>query len=326
MSLYRLIDEESDRHSVSRLCRTLGVTRSGYYDWQRQPLSDRALADWLLTEQIRCIFDESEQTYGSPRIFKELKLGRGMQISEKRVARLMRQAGLVAIHSRKREGSTTRAKEHPAPDLVEHDFAVHGPDRLWVADFTQLTTWTGIAYIAVVADAYSRLCLGWAVRADETVELVLEALDMAIWRRGQMRAAGAIHHSEQGSQYTSFAFTRRLASERLVGSMGTVGDALDNAMCESLIGTMKIEKLNRQPWRSVEDVRTAVFDWIQTWYNRRRRHSGLGYLSPLERSCRPSSDGMSAILRPRPSAYPGRRSGEAVALHARSAASIVVQR
>ncbi len=283
MSLYRLIDEESERQPVSRLCRTLGVTRSGFYDWQRQPLSDRALADWLLTEQIRGIFTESEQTYGSPRMFKELKLGRGMQIGEKRVARLMRQAGLVSIYSNKRKGSTTRAKEHPlAPDLVQRDFSVDSPDRLWIADFTQRTTWEGTAYVAVVADAYSRLCLGWSVRSDKTVELVLEALDMAIWRRGQMRAAGAIHHSDQGSQYTSFAFTRRLAAEGLVGSMGSVGDALDNAMCESLIGTMRIEKLDRQSWRSVEDVRAAVFEWIETWYNRRRRHSALGYLSPLE--------------------------------------------
>lgn len=283
MSLYRLIDEESERQSVSRLCRTLGVTRSGYYDWQRQPLSDRALADWLLTEQIRGIFAESEQTYGSPRVFKELKLGRGMQVGEKRVARLMRQAGLVSVYSHKRKRSTTRAKEHPlAPDLVQRDFSVDGPDRLWIADFTQLTTWQGTCYIAVVADAYSRLCLGWSVRSDKTVGLVLEALDMAIWRRGQMRAAGAIHHSDQGSQYTSFAFTRRLAAEGLVGSMGSVGDALDNAMCESLIGTMKIEKLDRQAWRSVEDVRAAAFEWIETWYNRRRRHSALGYLSPLE--------------------------------------------
>lgn len=210
MSLYRLIDEESERQSVSRLCRTLGVTRSGYYDWQRQPLSDRRLADWLLTEQIRAIFAESEQTYGSPRVFKELTLGRGLRIGEKRVARLMRQAGLVAVSSRRRKGSTTRAKEHPlAPDLVQRDFCVDEPDRLWVADFTQLTTWQGTAYIAVVADAYSRLCLGWSVRADKTVELVLEALDMAIWRRGQMRASGAVHHSDQGSQYTSFAFTKR---------------------------------------------------------------------------------------------------------------------
>jgi putative transposase len=283
VSLYRLIDEESQRQPVSRLCRTLGVTRSGFYDWQRQPLSDRALADWLLTEQIRGIFDESEQTYGSPRMFKELKLGRGLKLGEKRVARLMRQAGLVSIHAKKRKGSTTRAKEHPlAPDLVGRDFAVDGPDRLWVADFTQLTTWQGTAYVGVVGDAYSRLCLGWSVRSDKTVELVLEALDMAIWRRGQMRAAGAIHHSDQGSQYTSFAFTRRLASQGLLASMGTVGDALDNAMCESLIGTMKIEKLNRQAWRSVEEIRAAVFEWTETWYNRRRRHSSLGYLSPLE--------------------------------------------
>jgi putative transposase len=281
--LYRLIDVESDRQSVSRLCRTLGVTRSGFYDWQRQPLSDRALADWLLTEQIRSIFVESEQTYGSPRVFKELKLGRGLKIGEKRVARLMRQAGLVSICAKKRKGSTTRQKEPPlAPDLVQRDFSVDGPDQLWVADFSHVTTWQGTAYVAVVADAFSRLCLGWSVRADKSVELVLEALDMAIWRRGQMQAAGAIHHSDQGSQYTSFAFTRRLAAEGLVGSMGTVGDALDNAMCESLLGTMKIEKLDRQSWRSVEDVRAAVFDWIETWYNRRRRHSSLGYLSPLE--------------------------------------------
>jgi putative transposase len=283
VTLYRLIDEESQRQPVSRLCRSLGVARSGFYHWQRQPLSDRALADWLLAEQIRSIFDESEQTYGSPRVFKELTLGRGLRVGEKRVARLMRQAGLVAIHTRKPKGSTARAKEHPlAPDLVERDFAVDGPDRLWVADFTQLTTWRGTAYIAVIADAYSRLCLGWSVRSDKTVELVLEALDMAIWRRGQMRAAGAVHHSDQGSQYTSFAFTRRLAAESIVASMGTVGDALDNAMCESLIGTMKIEKLNRQPWRSVDEVRAAVFEWIESWYNRRRRHSSLGYLSPLE--------------------------------------------
>ncbi len=128
MSLYRLIDEESDRQPVSRLCRTLGVTRSGFYDWQGQPLSDRALADWLLSEQIRGIFEESEQTYGSPRIFKELKLGRGLKVGEKRVARLMRQAGLVSIHAKKRKGSTTRAKENPlAPDLVGRDFAVNGP-------------------------------------------------------------------------------------------------------------------------------------------------------------------------------------------------------
>lgn len=281
--MYRLIDEESRRQPVSRLCRALGVTRSGFYEWRRQPLSDRAIADWALTEQIRGIFADSDQTYGSPRVFKELKLGHGMRVSEKRVARLMRQAGLVSVYAPKRLATTRRAKEHPlAPDLVQRDFQVAAPGELWVADFTQITTWQGTAYIAVVADAYSRLCLGWSVRSDKTVDLVLEALDMAIWRRGQTRATGAIHHSDQGSQYTSFAFTRRLAAEGLIASMGSVGDALDNAMCESLIGSLKIEKLDRQPWRSIEDVRAAVFHWTETWYNRRRRHSSLGYLSPLE--------------------------------------------
>jgi putative transposase len=281
--LYRLIDEERGRQPVSRLCRTLGVTRSGFYDWQQRPLSDRVLSDLLLSERIRQIFAESRETYGSPRVHAELRLGHGIQVGEKRVARLMRQAGLVSVRSKKRKGSTSRAKEHPlAPDLVERDFAVDAPDRLWVADFTQLSTWQGVAYLAVIADAYSRLCLGWSVRDDKTVELVLEALDMAIWRRGQMRAYGAVHHSDQGSQYTSFAFTRRLSAEGIIASMGTVGDALDNAMCESLIGSLKIERLNRQPWRSVDDVRAAVFEWIEPWYNRRRRHSSLGYLSPLE--------------------------------------------
>jgi putative transposase len=283
VSLYRLIDEERGRQPVSRLCRTLGVTRSGFYDWQQRPLSDRVLSDLLLAERIRQIFAESRETYGSPRVHAELRLGHGIKVGEKRVARLMRQAGLVSVRAKKRKGSTTRATEHPlAPDLVERDFAVDEPDRLWVADFTQLTTWQGVAYLAVIADAYSRLCLGWSVRPDKTVELVLEALDMAIWRRGQLRACGAVHHSDQGSQYTSFAFTRRLAAEGIVASMGTVGDALDNAMCESLIGSLKSERLNRQAWRSVDDVRAAVFEWIEPWYNRRRRHSSLGYLSPLE--------------------------------------------
>ena len=282
MSCYRLIDEESSRQSISRLCRTLGVSRSGYYAWKASPVSDRAIEDAVLTETIRAVFVDSNETYGSPRVHAELRLGRGLRIGEKRVARLMRQAGLVAVGPRRR-GATRRDREHPlAPDLVDRDFAVDAPDELWVADFTQLTTWQGTAYIAVVADAYSRLCLGYAVRPDKTVELVLEALEMAVWRRGQQRASGAIHHSDQGSQYTSFAFSRRLAEQGIVPSMGSVGDALDNALCESLIGTMKREKLRRETYRSVEDVRAAVFAWIEAWYNRRRRHSSLGMLSPLE--------------------------------------------
>lgn len=281
MSTYRLIDEESSRLPVSRMCRTLGVSRSGYYQWKASPVSDHAIADAVLTETIREVFAESDTTYGSPRVHAELRLGRGIRIAEKRVARLMRQAGLVGVGDGRGRGATRRDREHPlAPDLVGRDFCVDRPDALWVADFTQLTTWQGTAYVAVVMDAYSRLCLGWSIRGDKTVQLVLDALDMAVWRRGQQRAQGTIHHADQGSQYTSFAFTRRLAEQGLVPSMGSVGDALDNAMCESLIGTLKREKLNRETYRSVDDVRAAVFHWLEGWYNRTRRHTSLGMLSP----------------------------------------------
>ena len=278
MSRYRLIDEEGQRRRVSQLCRAMGVSRSGYYEWKQSPVSDRA----ALLAVIDQIFAESRRTYGSPRVHAELRLGHDVRVGRKRVERLMRKAGLVAVSSR-RKGSTRRDPlAAPAADLVDRDFTASGPDELWIADFTQIATWQGVAYIAVVADAYSRLCLGWRVTPDKTTDLVLEALEMAIWRRGQMRAAGAIHHTDQGSQYTSFAFTRRLKDAGITPSMGTVGDALDNAMCESLIGSMKIELLNRQPWKTIDDVTIAVFEWLEAWYNRRRRHSALGYISPLE--------------------------------------------
>lgn len=283
MTLYRLIEEESQRQPVSRLCRTLGVARSGFYRWQESPVSDRAISDWMLAEQIRQIFEASGETYGSPRVHAELRFGHGIRVSNKRVARLMRDHGFRSIWSRRRRRSTTQSDgSGPALDLVERDFAASGPDELWVADFSQVVTFSGPAYIAVVEDAWSRYCLGHAVRATKAVELVLAALEMAIWRRGEMQAAGAVHHSDRGSQYTSFAFSRRLVEAGLHPSMGSVGDALDNAMCESLIGTLKVERLDRRSYSSVDDVALDVFDWIETWYNRRRRHSSLGMLSPLE--------------------------------------------
>jgi putative transposase len=261
----------------------LGVSRSGFYEWKASPISDREIADAGLLAVIDQIYAESRGTYGSPRVYQELRLGHDIRVGRKRVERLMRRGGLVAISTRRRRGLTRRDwQATAAPDLVDRDFTTTGPDQLWIADFTQITTWQGVAYIAIVADAYSRLCLGWRVRPDKTTSLVTEALEMAIWRRGQMRAAGAIHHTDHGSQYTSFAFTRRLRDAGITPSMGSVGDALDNAMCESLIGTMKVELFNRQVWKTIDDVSTAVFEWIEAWYNRRRRHSALGYVSPLE--------------------------------------------
>jgi len=200
VSRYRLIDEEGQRRRVSQLCRAMGVSRSGYYEWKQSPVSDRDLADAALLAVIDQIFAESRRTYGSPRVHAELRLGHDVRVGRKRVERLMRKAGLVAVSSR-RKGSTRRDPlAAPAADLVDRDFTASGPDELWIADFTQIATWQGVAYIAVVADAYSRLCLGWRVRPDKTTDLVLEALEMAIWRRGQMRAAGAIRHTDQGSQ------------------------------------------------------------------------------------------------------------------------------
>lgn len=283
MSFYRLIDEESPHRGVSRWCRALGVSRSGYAEWKHSPVSDRTMADAALLAVIDQIFADSRQTYGSPRVHAELRLGHDIRVGRKRVERLMRRGGLVAVSSRRRRGSTRRDPfAETAPDLVDRDFTTTAPDQLWIADFTQVPTWQGVAYIAVVADAYSRLCLGWRVQGDKTAELVIAALEMAVWRRGQMRSQDAIHHSDHGSQYTSFAFTRRLKDAGITPSMGTVGDALDNAMCESLIGTMKTELLNRQPWKTIDDVSIAVFEWLEAWYNRRRRHSALGYLTPLE--------------------------------------------
>ena len=201
MRVYRLVDEKSPRHHVSRWCRALGVSRSGFYEWRASPISDRDLSDAALLAVIDQIFAESRGTYGSPRVHAELRLGHSIRVGKKRVERLMRRGRLVAVSTKRRRGSTQQDPDAlSAPDLVERDFSASGPDELWIADFTQVTTWQGIAYIAVVADAYSRLCLGWRVRPDKTVDLVLEALEMAIWRRGQMQAQNAVHHSDQGSQ------------------------------------------------------------------------------------------------------------------------------
>ncbi len=198
--VYRLIDEESQRQPVSQLCRALGVARSGFYQWQHSPVSDRQIADWMLTEQIRAIFEGSDETYGSPRVHAELLLDHGVRVSNKRVARLMRQHGFRSVWAKRRRRSTTKADgSEPAADLVDRDFAAAGPDELWVADFSQVVTFSGPAYVAVVEDAWSRYCLGHAVRPTKTVELVLAALEMAIWRRGEMQATGAIHHTDRGS-------------------------------------------------------------------------------------------------------------------------------
>ena len=260
------------------MCRVLGVSTSGYYAWWQRPPSARARADAGLSSRVRAIHEHSRGTYGAPRIHAELE-AEGIQVGRTRVARLMRAAGLVGVSRRK--WITTTVRDHdarPAPDLVERNFVAPGANRLWVADITYLPTWAGFLNLAVVLDAFSRRIVGWAMEPHLRTELVLEALNMAL---GQRRPAGAIHHSDQGTQYTSIAFGMRCREAGVRPSMGSVGDCFDNAMCESFFATLECELLDRRHFKTQREARIAVFDFIEGWYNPQRRHSALHYLSPI---------------------------------------------
>lgn len=262
------------------MCRVLGVSRSGYYAWTVRPPSARSLTDALLRQRIEEIHKESEGSYGRPRIHAELREEEGMRVGAKRIARLMREAGIVGVSRRKGPPLPRSEKEmRPAPDLVERNFAAEGPDQLWVADITYVPTWAGFLYLSVVMDAWSRRIVGWAMATHLRSELVLDALDMALWQR---RPREVIHHSDQGSQYTSLAFGRRCKEAGVRPSMGSVGDCFDNAMCESFFATLECELIDRRRFRTQTEARMAVFEFIEGWYNPRRRHSALGYLSPAE--------------------------------------------
>ena len=281
MSCYRLIDAEKPHHQVSRLCRVLGVARAGYYAWSSRPPSERTLDDAYLGEQIRQIHARSRGTYGAPRVQAELRLGLDIRVGRKRVARLMRDARLQGVHRRRLRGLTRRDPQAaPAPDLVERNFSPPAPDRLWVADITQQRTGDGWFYLAVVVDGFSRRIVGWSMADHLRTELVLDALDMAIAQR--QPAPGLVHHTDHGCQYTSLAFGRRLQQAGLIASMGTIGDALDNAVAESFFATLECELLDRYDWPTRQALRTAVFDFIEVFYNRQRRHSTLDYHTPVD--------------------------------------------
>jgi putative transposase len=272
---------------VATLCHLLDVSRSGYYAWRTRPPSARARANQELTRHIRAAHEQSRGTYGAPRIWAELR-DRGLVCSRKRVARLLRLAGLQGCHRRKGPAAPRRTPGPlPAPDLVRRDFAAPAPDRLWVADITYVPTWAGFLYLAVVLDAHSRRIVGWAMADHLRSELVIDAVDMAVWRRRPTQ--GVIHHSDQGSQYTSLAFGRRLREAGLVGSMGSRGDCFDNATAESFFATLECELLARHRFPTRSAARLALFDYIEGFYNMHRRHSALGYLSPAayERRCTP---------------------------------------
>jgi putative transposase len=279
---YWLIEAEKAEHSVSRLCRVLGVTRQGFYAWRRRGPSRRQLGDAELARLIVAIYDGSLQTYGAPRVQLELADEHDLHVGRKRVARLMRKLELQGVSRRGKKPRTTVADEKapPAPDLVERRFEAERPNQLWLADITYVPTLEGYLFLGVVMDMFSRKIVGWSMRDDLKAELVVDALAMAVTRRRP--PAGLVHHSDRGSQYTSLAFGRTLRESELVASMGSRGDAYDNAACESCISTLKVEWIKRHRYRSRDQARLSIFRYIETFYNPRRRHSSLGGISPDE--------------------------------------------
>ncbi len=263
-------------------CRLLGVSASGYYEWRGRPASPRQRGDEALTQTIRAIHQMSRGTYGSPRVHAELRLATGVRCGRKRVARLMRADGIAGVYRRRRKGCTVRdPAASPSADLVNRRFAADRCDALWLTDITQHRTEEGWVYCAVVMDVYARRVVGWSIADHLRSELVLDALDMARWRRKPL-PGNTIVHSDHGAQYTSWAFGHRLRQAGLLGSMGSIGDCYDNSMIESFFGSMQLELLDRHKWTTRQELASAIFEWIEAFYNPIRRHSALGNRSPIE--------------------------------------------
>jgi putative transposase len=280
--IYRMVARlHAEKLPVTVVCRLLGVSTSGYYEWRSRPASERNRCDEALTATIRAIHQMSRGTYGAPRVHAELRLAAGVRCGRKRVARLMRADGLEGVYRRRRKGCTVRDPQAtPSADLVNRQFRASRPDALWVCDVTQHRTGEGWVYCAVVLDVYARRVVGWSIADHLRSELVLDALDMARWRRRPV-AGNTVVHSDHGAQYTSWAFGHRLREAGLLGSMGSIGDCYDNSMVESFFGTMQLELLDRQTWTSRQALANAIFEWIEAFYNPIRRHSALGNLSPI---------------------------------------------
>lgn len=251
----------------------------GFYEATGRSPSPRAVADERLSATITQIHQASRATYGAPRVHAELRLGLGIRCGRKRVARLMRHAGLVGVcHRRKRRGH--RPAPAPHEDQVARDFTAAGPDRLWCTDITEHPTGDGRVYCCAVLDVFTRQVVGWSIADHMRSELVVDALEMARWRRRP--APGTIVHADRGSQYTSWIFGHRLRAAGLLGSKGRVASSVDNSMIESFWSSMQRELLDRQQWHTRAELASAIFEWIEGFYNPVRRHSGLGYRSPIE--------------------------------------------
>jgi len=281
VSRFRFIAAEKANVSVVRLCRVLGVSLSGFYAWRQRQPSRHARIDAVLSERIRDVHTNSHCTYGAPRIHAELRAS-GTRVGRKRVARLMRVAGLAG-RCPKRFRRTTIPADRPTaepPDLVHRDFQPSAPDRLWVSDITYVRTWEGWLYLAVILDAFSRRVVGWALADHLRTELATDALQMALTTRRPLQ--GLIHHSDRGGQYLSATYIAQLAEHGLVSSVGRPGTCWDNAVPESFFATLKTELLHRAAWPTRQHARTAIFQYLEGFYNRQRRHSRLGFRSPVD--------------------------------------------
>jgi putative transposase len=281
VSVYRFIAAEKAAHSIKVMCRVLEVSRSGYHAWTQRPPSLRALEDARLSDRIRELHRKRRGVYGAPRIWSDLVLDDGERIGRKRVERLMRQAGLSGLIVKKWRTTTVWVPGvRVADDLLDRNFAAGAPNRCWVADITYLRSWEGWLYLVAVQDLYSRKIVGWAMADHLRTELVTDALEMALAHRKPER--GLIWHSDQGSQFVSLAFGQKARAAGIAQSMGSRGDCFDNAVAESFFATLKKELINRRSWPSKAELRTEVFEYIEVFYNRERRHSTLGQLSPAD--------------------------------------------
>jgi transposase InsO family protein len=274
---YKFIEAHREEFAVKLMCRVLKVSRSGYYDWRKRKPSARDRANAKLLEAIRRIFKRSRKTYGSPRIHAELK-AQGKTCGKNRVARLMRKHGIRARRPRRRVRTTNSKHSWPvAPNLLDRQFAAAAPNRKWVADLSYIDTDEGWLYLATVMDLFSRRIVGWAMADHMETSLVEQAMRMALIRRRP--SAGLLHHSDRGSQYASKNYRALLAAWGITVSMSRTGDCYDNAVMESFFGTLKTE-CAAERYATRADARTDIFEYIEVWYNRQRRHSTLGYLSP----------------------------------------------
>jgi putative transposase len=264
---------------VRWMCEMLDVSPSGFYEWMNRPVSDRSRLDVQLLAQIRASFIGSDETYGARRVWRDL-LARGFACGLHRIERLMSSARLKARRARRRKPYDTGERHTVAANVLDRQFNAAGPNLKWVADFTYLWTHEGWLFVAVVIDLYSRRVVGWSANARMTAQLVMDALMTAIWRRGAPRSL--LHHSDQGSQYTSEHFQDLLSEHGITCSMSRSGNCWDNAVIESFFSSLKVERTDHKQYLTRDQARADVFDYIERFYNPRRRHSTLGYVSPID--------------------------------------------